>query len=417
MLGNKADVTGALLAMFNVSVKLTNCLFENNSAKTGSVIDMSHYCTLVVADSLFNANIAGVISINTTSDAQIMNCNFTSNLASGLTLDGGSTLSIFDATFSDMSTGLLDVTSSKLNLHKCNFLKASHDEIAGNRNMITIADKGSLLMSDCNIVSNNLPIHGLMSITSSTAKVQNIVFESNSAKNMISVVSSSLDVTGFDVFNNNASDQYGLINSRQSMLQITKCSAYYNSASGMGGIVYSDSSNISILNSSFSHNLAGGNGGIIYSENSHDYSRLSIMNANFTHNRGGQNGAVLFVQDKGVTHVTDIGIDSCQFIGNAAKSDSALYVHDCSRLRTSNCVFKPELDSSTITPCSIYFKILVTDTDYMSYKTDFNWGDKTLSTSEPNFLHKAVSSGAIKVDNGGNPHKIVTKEMAYAACK
>ncbi len=64
-----ADVIGALFAMFNVSVKLTNCIFENNLANTVSVIGMSHYCTLVVVDSLFNANIdktlhAGVISIN-----------------------------------------------------------------------------------------------------------------------------------------------------------------------------------------------------------------------------------------------------------------------------------------------------------------------------------------------------------------
>ncbi len=255
----------------------------------------------------------------------------------------------------------------------------------------------------------------LLSIRESAIKINNTVFRNNRVEHIATVFNSKVDMTECKVMNNYACGNGGLITFHKSSISFSNCYSQNNTAEGLGGVIFIDSSNITITNNVFLNNSVDQNGGAICSVNTYDYSSLSVVNSSFVHNHAGISGAALYATNPGLKHVTSIALHSCTFEGNYAKLDSALYLYDCSNLRTSKSRFS--YSSSVVTENNPLIYIVASDRSmgYLTYRTDFSSGKTSLNSSVQDFLTQGISIGFIKFYNRGNPYNITNKETPYAA--
>ena len=78
------------------------------------------------------------------------------------------------------------------------------------------------------------------------------------------------------------------------------------------------------------------------------------------------------------------------------------------------CDFEPATHLG-VKLCIMYFLLGGSNTDYLTHQTKFHVGNATLNSSQTDFLQKAVSSGDIVIDNGGNPYTVTNEDNPYAS--
>ncbi len=416
---NHANGGGGLLAAVHVDLHIINCTFLNNSAQNVGALFIGSMSRLTVTNSLFINNTGyeafGAIVVQGGSTGYIVGCNFSGNTgARGSAIDvDQSLMNISHVSFTNVSPNIIYLTSSlQVYMSDCTIKNNSLRQFTpGNDDiyLITISDNSNAHITGCKFMYNDFHGIGFVHLIASKFYIDKSNIMHNSLKANFKVTSGFLSMNNCNVSFNNISSDGGLVRLEKSRIFMDKCGVHNNSAGGSGGIIAieSGSGNISIWNSSFSFNVAKQNGGVIYLIGN-GYTSLSVVNSLFLHNHAEGNGAVMYVE-----YTADIALDSCNFTGNTAQTDSALYMYldGCSSFRTAMCHFGSTIDSSA---CSIYFFLGHSNTDYLTYRTLFHTGGRTLNTSEHDFLQKAVSAGVIVVNNGGHPYNVTNEETPYA---
>ncbi len=418
---NQADryPGGGLVAMTDADLYFTNITFHNNTAKrTIGALYVGGNSRLTVTNSRFTNNTGhlgnGAIVI-TSSTANIMGCNFSGNTGHCLG-SKNSTIKVSKVIFTHVAPNIIYLISSRLNMSQFCIQNNSLTKSApGSENdfLIAIKDNSYANLTKSSIVHNDFPATGLVNIVMSTVHLEESNIMYNNLSSNLKVSSGFLSVSNVNVSVNNVIDGGGFISSHDGEITLTYCRVNENSAGGAGGVIHSYSGNMSILDSIFLSNSATGMGGVISIE-SEGYSSLSIVNTTFYQNHAEGHGAVIHAQSAEGNTLIDIALDTCNFTENTAPSDSALYLIDCSFLRTSTCYFEPAIHSNA-TQCIIYFvnAIYVSNTDYLSYRTQFHMEKGAISSQEHDFLQNAVSNGVVVVHKNG-PYIVTNEETSYA---
>ena len=228
-----------------------------------------------------------------------------------------------------------------------------------------------------------------------------------SAKNVI--------IENCTIMNNIVSGNGGVVQSTTTDVVIANSTMQKNKVNGNGGIMYSKNGNVVIYNCIFLENSVNGIGGVAFMSGDGN-SKLQIVKSLFHTNTAKMDGAVLYI-----TGSVDIVVDSCNFTGNVAQSDSGLMLFDIPSLRTSKCIFSiPENRKSSVV--SIYFERSskhAKDTNYLTFESVFKYGNKTLrsdSAKADNFVNRAKAFGAIMVhDDVHGKYQIKHEETIYAS--
>ncbi len=418
---NQANLAGGLLAAIHIDLHIINCTFLNNSAQQVGALFNNDNSNLTVDNSLFINNTGyqatGAIGVQVPSTACIVRCNFSGNTGAY-----GSDIHVFQSVMNVSHVSFTNVSPNIIYLHSVQFymsdctIKNNSLRRPTQRNddifLIELSGNSNAHITGCNLMYNDFHGIGFVHLVASMFYIDKSNIMHNSLKANFKVESGILSMNNCNASFNNISSNYGLINSDNSRIFMHNSGVNNNSVEGSGIIASRTSaSNISIWNSSLLFNSATGNGGVIslYTGN---YSSLSVANTLFHHNHADGKGAVIHTKSSTGDVFIDIALDSCNFTGNTAQSDTALYLDGRSYLRTAMCHFGSAIDSSA---CTIYFLLENTNTDYVTYRTQFHTGSTSLNTSEHDFLQKAVSAGVIVVDKRGSYRNVTNEETPYAA--
>ena len=422
-LSNNHANKGGLVAERQTDLHIINCTFLKNSAQKIGALFVGGMSNYAVTNSLFINNTGyqdvGTINVQGGSTGCIMRCNFSGNTGAEGSDIGvvQSVINISHVSFTNVSPNIIHLTlSSQLYMYACNIQNNSfRRSTQGNDDifLIEISQHSHAHITGCNIMYNDFHGIGFVHLTASIFNIDKSNIMYNSLGVNFKVESGFLSMKNCNASFNNISNNGSLITLAGSRIFMYNCRVNNNLGARWGGVIYSDSGNISIWNSSFLFNSAKEYGGVI-SLYSSGYSSLSVVNTLFHHNHAEARGAVIHTQYLETNILIDISLDSCNFTKNTAQTDSALFVDGCSSLRTSRCYFKSALDSMD-TQCSIYFGYYYTD--YLTYRTQFHSGDRSLDTSQVDFLQKAISDDIVYVDSQGEPFIVTNEETPYSAGK
>ena len=220
----------------------------------------------------------------------------------------------------------------------------------------------------------------------------------------IYIANCTLQIADTSFVSNNATGG-GVICAMFSNVHIHNSSCLNNTVIGYGGCVYAASSNLSIANSDLSFNQAFSGGAVMISPNS-DFSAIKTK---FYNNKAVTNGGAIYRRQSG-----HMALDQCSFRNNSVNdsygthgSDIAVIeVHD---LRLSRCNFVHKAADHT---AAISVTVWDISTTLFSFKTNINYGSKTLPSTDKLFLNKAITQGWIYRNSG-----LMQTETKFASCK
>ena len=366
---------GAILALYSGKVRISNCLFVDNTAMTGeSPGGGAIYCfwsDIIVRNCKFmnnqsysggalflhesdailenniitknKADFGGGLSIEMNSNPMIKNCLIVSNNAAenggGIIIHpAGLKLKFENVTFDDNSAGYggaVETANSELYFINCEFYGNSVTGVgAGIRSLASV-----LNITGCKFDNGSAEIFGgALSTNESELNISSSTFTANAAEILGGAIHS--DFTGLQLdscyFENNAAGENGgAVFAWQSEAILDNCSFSENSASFYGGALYGDSTGMEISNTNFSNNQSEWGGGA-----SIDRADVKIYNCSFGNNSGRNGGALSssscslsisstdFISNRsefggGIrTFNTALTIDSSTFSRNEAESDA-----------------------------------------------------------------------------------------------
>ncbi len=413
---NNAHRRGMIGVTINVYIFMKNCTFQNNQALDTSAIFISDNSTLFAVDTQFVNNTAegsGEIVAYRSGHIQLIECHFSGGKGPYFSLSENTQMAVRLCTMKGSSFSAITVHSSKLMLENCVISDNSGHFLAN------VVENSELNIQNCTIISNSFSPSEMFSISESNFQLEDTGLVHNTAKQIARLNSANFTAKSCHFLSNHGSGNGGIISSTLSNIFIIETTVQDNSAAGWGGFVHCDSGNITIYNSSFGNNSAKGGCGGVISLYSNGYTSISIMDTNFSQNSAKRDGGVIYTTCVTGTCLTDISLDSCDFIENVGKYDSGLYLSLYSSFRTARCNFYhgtviAKSDTQHNYMYYIFFDIILMSLKYFAYETTFRTGDVVINSSDPDFLQKAVSSDVIRIYK--NPEQnFIFEETPYAA--
>ena len=376
---NTAWRNGGAVDVWNSTITITNVTLNSNVATNGGGVDADESIVVIVS-SYFSYNRAGsdggALDV-WNSTITITDANLISNSATGY--GGGvgvseSTACIVNGYFSNNTAsrdgGAVNIWNSSI----------TTINVTLNRNIATnhgggVAVSDSVILTTNSYFSNNTAGHegGGVAVFESTSYLEDTIFDTNSAGRYGGAINTwrTFVTTDNSVFVNNTAGLSGgaFTNSRgtatvrsstftsntglttgssvsisDSTTNITNSTFTYNVAHTDGGVLYSwAGSTVVISDCEFSHNTAHRRGGVLYLSDS----VINLKSSTFTHNAvliqdSGDQDASGSTQNGGVMNVrdTNVTINHCTFVGNAAHGDGGVMETEDSTINISNSVFR-----------------------------------------------------------------------------
>ena len=376
---NTAWRSGGAVEVWNSTITITNVTLNSNVATNGGGVDADESIVVIVS-SYFSYNRAGsdggALDV-WNSTITITDANLISNSATGY--GGGvgvseSTACIVNGYFSNNTAsrdgGAVNIWNSSITIIN----------VTLNRNIATnhgggVAVSDSVILTTNSYFSNNTAGHegGGVAVFESTSYLEDTIFDTNSAGRYGGAINTwrTFVTTDNSVFVNNTAGLSGgaFTNSRgtatvrsstftsntglttgssvsisDSTTNITNSTFTYNVAHTDGGVLYSwAGSTVVISDCEFSHNTAHRSGGVLYLSES----VINLKSSTFTHNAvliqdSGDQDASGSTQNGGVMNVrdTNVTINHCTFVGNAAHGDGGVMETEDSTINISNSVFR-----------------------------------------------------------------------------
>eukprot|EP00731_Ephydatia_muelleri_P009200 Em0004g1538a len=324
---NNGDDGGAVfLELLTGDVRISNCTFQNNSARyggggvrfygsTGNVSITN--CTFQYNSATYNGG-GGVLLDLSTGDVSITNCTFQNNsVLYGGGDGGGGGVSLY------LSTGDVSITN-------CTF----QSNRATNGGGVSFSDSnGHVNITNCTFQNNSASYGGgdgggggvSLYLSTGDVSITNCTFQSNRATNgggvSFSDSNGHVNITNCTFQNNSASYGGGdgggggvSLYLSTGDVSITNCTFQSNRATNGGGVSFSDSNgHVNITNCTFQNNSASyGGGGVSFS---YSTGNVSITNTTFQNNSASFGGGMSFFISIGTCNVI---ITNCIFQSNSA---------------------------------------------------------------------------------------------------
>ena len=278
---NKALVSdgGAINVQQQSYLRITNCLFNENTARSGGALATVNIVALDVQDTNFTGNNAagqgGAIAIGKQSHLHIKDCTFEHNHAESV---GGALVGFLDAvldvqessfTHNSAPQGGAIIVQQQVNLFLTksrldrNF--ASHDFGGG----ILAKDNAKLEIRETNFTGNSASLSdvgGALYISQSQCHVVHCLFHSNIAGSVggaVWVSESLFQIENTNFTNNNGSDGGAIYIDSRSNLQANSCHFLLNHGTQGGAITLNNPEQAFLRDTLFLRNVASGDGGAI----------------------------------------------------------------------------------------------------------------------------------------------------------
>lgn len=311
----------------NSNLKLINCVFENNKAynSDGAAVNADDGTNVEIRNCKFTSNTC-------VRDTPLSWSQFKCGMGSGVCIDIGSTLKIYDSVFKAnaahmaiiqvISRDSKNTKTSNLIMQNCLFDSNSvvdcgiiyldefgqsqildsqfkYNKVTGNGGVLEIDTSISTLVKNCQFVENSVSVGGGIH-----AKVINDNYKSY------------VNVQGCTFTNNKASVSGGGIYSSGGVVDVSNCNFEKNSAPQRGGAIYSNKGVMKIHNSNFNQNTANDKGGGVCSFNS----QLLVEGSTFNKNTASDKGGAIYSNDN------SIEVKTSKFNQNTANRGGALYI-------------------------------------------------------------------------------------------
>jgi predicted outer membrane repeat protein len=361
---NGANVKGGVAHVCNRSViSIEYCNVTNNWARNyGGAVRVEQGSKMKISNSSLDSNAAsyaGALEVNSLSDANILSCNFSRNMAeisgaalhvyysssaniessifdwnvantSGAAVYGRNNCSISISTskiYNNMakySGGGVDLEQdSDIHIERCTFL----NNIANFGAAIYVYDRIGVTVSNSSFLQNEAVIEGgvIHTYKKSFMRIFNSHFTSNKAgSGGVSLAILDCEVTfQTSSFSNNSADFGGVMELLEGSIATINGGKFTNNIAQSGGVFYTHRSKIVVkMSATFQFNNATLLGGVIHAS---DNSTVNISKALFTNNTANNGGVLsLIVNSTGL-------IKQSNFTNNkASDSGGAIYLNKAS---------------------------------------------------------------------------------------
>ena len=222
---------------------------------------------------------------------------------------------------------------------------------------------------------------------------------------VIYIANCTLKIVDTSFESNNATDG-GVICAMFSNVHIHNSSCINNFANGHGGCLNAASSNMSITNSDMSFNYAFSGGAVMI----HPNSDFNVIETKFHNNKTVTAGGAIYRRQSG-----HLALDQCSFRNNCVNDSYGTLGSDIGVI---------EVDDVRLSQCNLCTMQLIPRqrsvsqpgediwTTILSFKTNILFGSKTLSSTDPLFLNKAIARKWIYRNSAVMQH-----ETKFASCK
>ncbi len=386
---NSGDVGGSILAMNGVTMYIDKSSFLRNNVTTGGgVLALQSHVNVSISDSILadniGTNLAGVVWAVPNCNVVFNRCNISNNTASkgSVYVLTNSQLQSLNTSYLHHSSNMIYMQSSQLILKTCYFSNNSliHMPKSMPETMIQTEGKSNVMMMDS-------------------------IFAHNEMSGMISAINSPVSINRC-TFTDNIINGYGMISTGNSLLVVNDSLIGHNIVNDYAAILFG---NALITFSIFINNTVDSRYGLLTTVSKKPNETLQVLNCKFFNNKGG----VLQVVGR-----MDIGIDTCDFMGNSGPQGILYLMDNDASLRTSNTTF---IMTDELHKVILYFDVEgkgVKITDYLTYEVSFASGNKTLfSGSSENFLQEALVAGLVVIDKSYTDYHVTQEESVYASSR
>ena len=356
---------GALRVGFDAIVRITNSIFNKNSASYGAG-------AIVIGGTLTEYNTVPHPDLDPTTIAPtafIDNCQFIDNTAGhggAINIEDYCSAIITDCTFKGNSAvsseyGLGGGICSDISTYLILINNTFQDNTAKQLGGAICTDESSCLLSINNTFKNNIAENSggaLYNALYSQIKIENNIFIKNEATFGGAVCNhdgSTLTVTDSTFNENKATNLGGAISAGKNNILNATNTAFNKNKADLGGAIYlSTNSNLNASAITFTQNNATTNGGAIYSENSNNLqikdgeiigntattsgggiitgenTIITVVNTAFNKNKAKLGGAILSGTNSETT------LDDTTFTQNTATSGGAIYTAKNNNIQIKN---------------------------------------------------------------------------------
>ena len=356
---------GALRVGFDAIVRITNSIFNKNSASYGAG-------AIVIGGTLTEYNTVPHPDLDPTTIAPtafIDNCQFIDNTAGhggAINIEDYCSAIITDCTFKGNSAvsseyGLGGGICSDISTYLILINNTFQDNTAKQLGGAICTDESSCLLSINNTFNNNIAENSggaLYNALYSQIKIENNIFIKNEATFGGAVCNhdgSTLTVTDSTFNENKATNLGGAISAGKNNILNATNTAFNKNKADLGGAIYlSTNSNLNASAITFTQNNATTNGGAIYSENSNNLqikdgeiigntattsgggiitgenTIITVVNTAFNKNKAKLGGAILSGTNSETT------LDDTTFTQNTATSGGAIYTAKNNNIQIKN---------------------------------------------------------------------------------
>ena len=295
---------GGVVYQESGSVRISNCLFTNNSALNfnGGVL-FSYKSNILIEASEFTENTAnyGAALYSYNGSVSIESSQFDRNTATwgGVIHSSNSDVAIDRSQFSDNRAtygGIVDSSGSTVTFNDSQF----HRNRATWGGVLHVIEHSKLAIAGSQFNSSTAATRGgVFYINASDIAVQSSQFFNNSASSpgeeftqagVLISINSNVQINDSQFYNNTGTYYGGALSCHTSIISISN-SQFDGGSATYGGVIFTSGSNVTITSGSeFSQNTAVDQGGAVYLY----FGKVSINNSNFYWNSAVTDGGVLY---------------------------------------------------------------------------------------------------------------------------
>ena len=333
--GGDQESGGALYIGGSLNIKVLNNTFRNNSAREGGAV------YIAFSKAYFDGNIidgckavlGGAYCING-SEVSIHADSIISNRADehggDIQVKEQETASLvffsettFKGNKANGNGGAIESTHNNLFFTDCSFLSNESAQEGGA--MFINIENSNLDLQNCEFMSNNAEGRGAIRVMHGRATMHNCQFVDNTSETAVAVMGIEFCHTTITEcsFSSNISDTYGALSIDHCKVELTDCTFSDNNGQN-GGAIYGEFCTTSIKNTSFDSN-SGTWGGACKFQNSN----LEIEDCSFSNNEcWGEAGAIHFTTDPNGDEPGDLSLKGSDFVNNISHHQySCIYVN------------------------------------------------------------------------------------------
>ena len=297
---------GGAIAFYQSVLSLTQCKFQHNSAYVGGAIHLDNSTAWMHQTNFTNNECViagGALFISPLTFIVLQDSFVVNNTVLGTKGGAGGGLHILNNCTANLSNIHFEDNKSQHGAaifagKMCKVTISKNTFTNNSGSVITLENNVTSEMKICLFVSNGNEGNNLDSVVSITSHcnvtISRTTFSNNTVQGNGGVIGIEKSNASFYncLFNNNFGHKGGALSSKNSIVQFKDCTFSQNHA--LNGGVFATNDNIFMENCLVWNNSAGGDGGVAYLEQN---SRVNIISSEFSGNSAGGSGGVIWMRN------------------------------------------------------------------------------------------------------------------------